>query len=235
MESPFDVLGIEPDADEVEVLRAYRRRVKEAHPDHGGSPDEFQRVKEAYERIQSPDDVPAGGKATGTDDPSPPATDDVDPEPDPESEEDTEPSRPDGCRVEYLNYQVLADHGWELDDEDLFEKAAAAGLDADDYGRLLVEPRESLLEAAENRGFAWPYACRGGACTNCAVAVLDGEIPAPTGHILPQEMLDRGIRLSCISAPTTDEAKVVYNVKHLPGLDELRLPPSRFNAARSDD
>ncbi|MFB6354176.1 MAG: ferredoxin, partial [Halobacteriales archaeon] len=26
--------------------------------------------------------------------------------------------------VEYLNYEVLDDHGWSLEDDDLFEKAA---------------------------------------------------------------------------------------------------------------
>jgi ferredoxin len=137
--------------------------------------------------------------------------------------------------VEYLDYEVLADLGWGLDDDDLFEKAAGAGLDPDDYGRLLVEPREFLLEAAEHRGFAWPYACRGGACANCAVAVVEGEMTMPPGHILPQEMLDRGIRLSCVCEPSTEEAKVIFNVKHLPGLDELRLPADRFERERASD
>jgi hypothetical protein len=46
-------------------------------------------------------------------------------------------------------------------------------------------------------------------------------------------MVERGIRLSCISAPTTDDMKIVYNIKHLPGLDELRLPADRFEGRRS--
>ena len=33
--------------------------------------------------------------------------------------------------VEYLNYEVLDDHGWNMDDEDLFDEAADAGLDED--------------------------------------------------------------------------------------------------------
>jgi len=237
--SPFEVLGIDPDAEEAEIVRAYRRRVKETHPDRGGSAREFRRVKRAYERIQA-DDEETEPEADDEDDPGgvDEPSDRVDSESDrsgPDPGEGNDAPGREGSRVEYLDYQVLVDHGWRLDDDDLFEKAADAGLAPADYGRLLVEPGESLLEAAENRGFAWPYACRGGACTNCAVAVLDGEMPTPTGHILPQEMLDRGIRLSCLSAPITDDVQVVYNVKHLPGLDELRLPPSRFNAARSDD
>ena len=207
MESPYDVLRIDSTADEAEIRRAYRRRVKEAHPDHGGSMRQFQRVKAAYERLTAE---------------GPPGDVDVDLDPEPESDED------EGARVQYLNYEVLADRGWSLDDEDLFEKASDGGLDHEDYGRFVVEPRESLLEAAENRGFAWPYACRGGACANCAVAVTDGEMSQPVNHVLPPEMVERGIRLSCVGTPTTDELRVVFNVKHLPDLDDLRLPPHPF-------
>jgi curved DNA-binding protein CbpA len=209
--SPYDVLGLDPDADDREIVEAYRDRVKEAHPDHGGSAVEFKRVKDAYEAVRN-GEVPATTDAA------------AEPEPEPESTA----SEPEGTRVEYLNYDALDDHGWAIDDANLFDTAAGAGLDPVDYGRLLVEPRESLLEGAENRGFTWPYACRGGACANCAVAVVEGELDQPPNHVLSQEMLDRGIRLSCVGVPTTEELKVVYNVKHLPDLDDLLLPAKRF-------
>lgn len=215
MVSPFEVLGIDPDASDEDVVEAYRERVKEAHPDQGGSASEFQLVRTAYEQIQAGSD------------------DDIDPERDDLQEQ--EHSDLTQSRVEYLNYTVIADHGWDLGDEDLFEKAAAAGLDLEDHGEFRVHPDDSLLEAAEKRGLAWPFACRGGACTNCAVMVVEGEMPTPNWQILPPDLIDRGIRLSCNTAPTTDEAKVLYNVKHLPGVDELRLPPSRFEKAHSDD
>ena len=44
----FAELGIEAGADSEEVRAAYRRRVKEVHPDQGGDEDEFKRVREAY-------------------------------------------------------------------------------------------------------------------------------------------------------------------------------------------
>jgi len=48
----YRTLGIEPDADEQEVKRAYRRRVKEVHPDTDtGSEEEFKRVNRAYELL----------------------------------------------------------------------------------------------------------------------------------------------------------------------------------------
>lgn len=221
MESPFEVLEVDPDSDDAAIERAYRERVKEAHPDHGGSAEEFQRVRSAYEAIASdtlaePDDYTAGAD-----------------EPDSEGPDPAEPvSR--SYRVEYLNYERLADQGWRLEDDDLFEKASAAGFDPDDYGRFLAEPHETLLEAAENRGFSWPYACRGGACANCAVAVVDGEMTTPVDHILPEEMIERGIRLSCVGEAITEDMQVVFNVKHLPELDDLRLPPRPFEQATVD-
>jgi ferredoxin len=227
--SPFDVLGVDFDADEETVERAYKRRVKESHPDHGGSSDEFQAVRAAYEEIITGEVDPygeaeraeaerGGGRAAGRW----------------RDEDESSVSGPENARVEYLDYECLDDHGWSLDDADLFEKAADAGLDDADYGRFLVRPDETLLEAAENRGFAWPYACRGGACANCAVAVAEGELSTPVDHILPDEMVDRGIRLSCVGRPTTEELRVVYNIKHLPDLDDLRLPPRPFEQAQAD-
>ncbi|MFC7007992.1 ferredoxin Fer [Halalkalicoccus salilacus] len=221
MDSPFDVLRIDSDADEREVDRAYRQRVMEAHPDQGGSAREFRSVRAAYEAIKSGTDVEEWA-------------DDGDEEWDLERESVDDPNRGES-RVEYLDYEVMADHGWTLDDEDLFEKASAAGLDASDYGRILVQPNESILQAAENRGFAWPYACRGGACANCAIAVVEGEMTTPVNHVLPPEMTDRGIRLSCNGVPTTETMKVVFNLKHLPSLDELRLPPRPFERAHLND
>lgn len=227
MASPYEILGVDPEADEAEVVDAYRERVKETHPDQGGSQAAFRAVKSAYERIEAgyePGESvePDIGDVDGSGD-----TDDSDEQP-------VEDDEPEGVRVEYLNYEAIADRTWELNDANLFEKAADGGLDPVDYGVIHVGKNESLLEAAERDGFAWPFACRGGACTNCAVAVVEGEMPSPASHILPKELHERGIRLSCIVAPETD-AKIVYNVKHLPAVQDLLLPASRFEASSSTD
>lgn len=44
-----DVLGVAPDASSSEIRRAYRERLKECHPDQGGSHEAFQELQEAYE------------------------------------------------------------------------------------------------------------------------------------------------------------------------------------------
>ena len=118
--------------------------------------------------------------------------------------------------VEYLNYEVLDDHGWSLDDDDLFAEAADAGLDDEDYGSLEVNQGEYILEAAEAQGFDWPFSCRAGACANCAAIVKKGEIEMDMQQILSdEEVEDRGVRLTCIGTPETEEVRIVYNAKHL--------------------
>jgi curved DNA-binding protein CbpA len=231
--SPFEVLQVDPDADETEVKRAYRRRMKETHPDQGGSAEAFRQVREAYDLIVSGEydpadssdaaDPPGAGAAA---DAGAPADADADADADAASVHPT---------VEYLDYEALGDYAWELDDDDLFAKAGEAGLQAPDYGRFHVMPDESLLEAAEREGFAWPYACRGGACANCAVVVYEGELSTFVDHVLPDEMVERGIQLSCNAVPLTDELRIVYNVKHMPELEELLLPPRPFEQAQADD
>jgi curved DNA-binding protein CbpA len=47
--SYFAILGISPDATADEIRSAYRRLVKEFHPDHyAGESDRFREVQEAY-------------------------------------------------------------------------------------------------------------------------------------------------------------------------------------------
>jgi curved DNA-binding protein CbpA len=220
MESPYDVLLVEPDADEKAIERAYRERVKEAHPDQGGSIGEFRAVRTAYEKLTAGYDGDGYLEEPG----------DADEETGSDGREHAATSQ-----ATYLNYDVLADHGWDTDDSALFEKAAAAGLAEDDFGQFQVDPGESLLEAAENRGYVWPFACRGGACANCAVKLVEGELSMPVNHILPVELIDRDIRLSCNGMPITEELKVVYNVKHMPMLEELLLSPRPFKQAYTDD
>lgn len=48
----YDILDLEPSADESTIKRAYRNRVKDVHPDtETGSKEEFKRVNAAYEQL----------------------------------------------------------------------------------------------------------------------------------------------------------------------------------------
>ncbi|WP_181687210.1 ferredoxin Fer [Halorhabdus salina] len=210
MPSPFEVLGVDPGTAQDAIHSAYRQRVKEAHPDQGGSIAEFRRVQAAYETLLD-------GAYEAQPSVSDPVAETV--------------TRTD---VEFVDYEAIVDQGWSLEDPDLFEKSRAAGITGNEYGRIDVDQTTPLLESIEEGGFSWPYSCRGGACANCAVAVLEGELSQPVNHILPEEAIERGIRLSCVGEPQTDTLRLVYNVKHLPSIEDLRLPPRPFDGRATD-
>lgn len=53
--SPYEVLGVDARVSDDELKRAYRKRLRETHPDTGGSAAEFRAVQEAWERIGTPE------------------------------------------------------------------------------------------------------------------------------------------------------------------------------------
>src|SRR5690606_33546114 len=53
--SPYEVLGVSPTASEAELKRAYRRALRDSHPDAGGSAAAFHAVQVAWQRIGDTD------------------------------------------------------------------------------------------------------------------------------------------------------------------------------------
>ncbi|CAK0902192.1 unnamed protein product [Prorocentrum cordatum] len=53
--SYYDLLGVEPTVSSAELQKAYKRRALRLHPDKGGDPDEFKRMKDAYDVLLNPD------------------------------------------------------------------------------------------------------------------------------------------------------------------------------------
>lgn len=54
MIDPYQMLGIDRDAQEPAVKAAYRTKAKTAHPDQGGDPGEFERLQAAYDLLKDP-------------------------------------------------------------------------------------------------------------------------------------------------------------------------------------
>jgi ferredoxin-NADP reductase len=70
---------------------------------------------------------------------------------------------------------------------------------------LAVGPEESLLEALEAANLPAPCLCRGGACGECALPVLEG-VPEHHDHVLTEtERAANRVILTCVSRAKTPE------------------------------
>ncbi|ANL36762.1 J domain-containing protein [Rhizobium phaseoli] len=54
MTDPYDILGVERDADEAQLKAAYRKLAKVAHPDSGGDSQAFDNLQKAYALLLDP-------------------------------------------------------------------------------------------------------------------------------------------------------------------------------------
>ena len=132
--------------------------------------------------------------------------------------------RTEAVTVEYLDYQVVDDRGWSLEDDDLLERAAEADLDADAHGTFEVADDEYVLDAAEAAGHDWPFHCRAGGCVNCTAVLLEGELEMDVQRSLSEEEVeDHDMRLTCVATPASDSIALVYNVKYLDRLQDRVL------------
>lgn len=123
--------------------------------------------------------------------------------------------------VEFLDYTVLEERGWSVDDPDLFEKAESASLDPDAYGTFEVDGNEYVLDAAESAGHEWPFYCRAGGCVDCAAKLLEGDLEMDVNRRLTDaEVAEENLRLTCVATPTTETVKLVTNVKEMESLQD---------------
>tara|TARA_R110001592_G_scaffold98342_1_gene281029 strand:- start:10807 stop:11178 length:372 start_codon:yes stop_codon:yes gene_type:complete len=49
----YSVLGLKRSASDEDIKQAFRQKARETHPDKGGDPEEFKKVREAYECLIS--------------------------------------------------------------------------------------------------------------------------------------------------------------------------------------
>lgn len=50
----YSILGVAQDATSVAIKQAFRRKARELHPDAGGSPEAFSRLKAAFDCLVDP-------------------------------------------------------------------------------------------------------------------------------------------------------------------------------------
>lgn len=71
---------------------------------------------------------------------------------------------------------------------------------------ILVNPKETLLQAALRHGIDFPHSCRVGGCATCKCRLLSGRVRELTeaSYVLTDEELDQGYILACQSVPQGD-------------------------------
>jgi 3-ketosteroid 9alpha-monooxygenase subunit B len=68
-----------------------------------------------------------------------------------------------------------------------------------------------LLDLLLDAGLDAPYSCREGACSACAMKVVEGEVTLEANSVLEKEDLEEGWRLACQAHPVSDVVKVTYS------------------------
>lgn len=192
---PYRILDVSRDSTSEEIEDAYRKKAKETHPDLGGSSQEFKKVKDAYEIITEESDSSSVSSSSA-------------------------PVFVYPAKVNYVNYQDIVA---EYDSKPTLENMKKYFKNTD-CKSFTVEKDQYILEGAESAGNSWPYSCRGGACSNCVVRLINGSVSTPSYHILTEELLKKGYRLTCIGKPMSEEIDLVYNIRDRPELKELLLP-----------
>jgi ferredoxin len=70
--------------------------------------------------------------------------------------------------------------------------------------QLSLPDNEYILGGAEQEEKILPFSCRNGACTACAVRILEGEIYQPEAMGLSPDLRKQGYALLCVSYPRSD-------------------------------
>ena len=73
-----------------------------------------------------------------------------------------------------------------------------------------IPGNKTILQGCISNNEQIPYSCRYGMCSTCKAKCVDGEISMIDGHMLPEEEVEDGYVLTCVSYPTTEKVVLEF-------------------------